>query len=84
MDISHTEIKRLQAEVEHWREKSEYYRIRCLKFIAAARQLMDCEKQRQNHQDEHKERYNEDIWIPPRSSLYQQSIKCTGDILHGI
>lgn len=72
------------STIEYWRDRSEYHRVRCLRFITASRALMDCEAQRQRRQDEHKQIYGEEIWIPPQQALYQQSVACIGDVLHGI
>ena len=79
-----TSTEQLQAEVEHWRDRDAYHQIRLLKFIDAARQLMECERQRQAQQDEHKEKYNEEVWIPPRRGLYQRSVDSIDNILHGL
>lgn len=78
------DVNALQAEVAYWQDRCSYYQVRCRKFIDAARKLMDCEKQRQAHQDTHREMFSEEVWVPPRQGLYQQSVDCIGDVLHGI
>jgi len=45
---------------------------------------MLCEKQRQDQQDKHEERYGEEAWIPPGQELYRQAVAHIGDVLHGI